>query len=218
MNSIPMKTLTTLLFLFLLTSCNRTMQSEAPVGASDTTTVGMAFDTLAAVKTALRDFPSEEVYQIYKGDLDGDTQEDLAVITETVCDSLDKNGLEDSRCRTLFLLTTTQPGAYAVRAKNKNLIGCNDCGGASVGDPFEGLVIGNGQLMLYSRYGACMKTAVTEVFAYAKKENDWFLKEKTTADYSCTEANADGSVKVETRELAEKDFGKVTFESYIGEL
>ncbi len=116
--------------------------------------------------------------------------------------------------RIIYLFRGEGKNTFLLHSKNPNIIECAQCGGAGVGDPFQGIDIVKNGFNIYIMYGACVKDSITISFTYNTKKNNWFLSEKIRSTAYCNEVNKDGSVKVETKKEQQKDYGKILFTEY----
>jgi hypothetical protein len=149
----------------------------------------------------------------FEGDFNGDKQIDQIIIYEKNCEDTDYT-MEDSRCRrvAIFLKDKDQ---YHLYGYNDDVIECSKCGGAGVGDPFQGITVKNQFFSIECLYGACDKTFEVTTFKFESKSKEFYLYKIGTEDYSCREEdNADGEIKVKADIKTKKDFGKVKFSSY----
>jgi hypothetical protein len=194
----------------ILFSCQKQTEEKRLSNVDDSVKV-KAIDTLSIIKALIKpNYPNEELYKIFKGDLNLDDTEDMIVVTETQCDST--NGLENSFCRKVFLLTKMNQ-KYSIASVNTNIIDCDKCGGAGVGDGFSDIVITEGSIKFEFLYGACDKTAITDIFKYDPKIKNWLLYEETVNNYSC-HATEKGEIPQEIKTTSQKDLGKITFSNF----
>lgn len=159
-------------------------------------------------------FENYTEHSTYEGDFNGDKQIDKIVVYEKVCDSLDENSVDGASCRRVAIYLKHNEN-YVLYGYNDNLIECSKCGGAGVGDPFEGIKIKNQYFSVECLYGACDKTFSVKTFKFDKKTKEFYLYKIGNEDYTCREEdNPNGEIKVKTRTETEKDFGKVKFVDY----
>lgn len=109
----------------------------------------------------LRLSPNCQVIAATAGDLDGDAQDDLAVVVEYA-----PSGMHGSR--TAFVLLN-ENGRYKVKHRSDGLIMSADQGGV-YGDPFERLSIENGTLSVVNYGGSSDRWGYTYSFAYMDGE------------------------------------------------
>jgi len=156
-----------------------------------------------------------------KGDLNGDTIEDLILI-------LKKNGEDTmynpSPKRPLCILIGLLDGNYKLVAKNDNVVYKHDEGGMSNDEPYDGTGIENG-IFTVNHYGGSgvNKWDVQTSFKYSPKDSNWYLYKTVNHDVTLNYNNNDTintnnpEVTVDSEEdiiKTEKDFGKILFEEY----
>lgn len=129
----------------------------------------------------------------------------LIVVTETQ---------DPEANRIVYLFAGESKNTFNLHSKNSNIVECGQCGGAGVGDPFQGIEIVKNGFNIYIMYGACVKDSITISFRYDIKRLNWFLYNYTVATAYCNEINKDGSVKVTTRKEEKSSYGKVSFGNY----
>jgi hypothetical protein len=119
---------------------------------------------------------------VAKGDLNKDGIEDVALAlfhrSESIENS-DADSIADIRERVLLVLFGSKKG-YTIAARNDSLIMCKQCGGA-FGDPFAGIEISKGVLIVYHYGGTSWKWAYTHRFRY--QEGDFYLIGKTANSF-----------------------------------
>jgi hypothetical protein len=150
------------------------------------------------------------------GDINGDNIADLLLVTSTINeDSVrtygilnDKNFRFDSLPlkRQLLVFTGQKDGSYKLACKNLNAIPCLDCCGMT--DPFGGVAIKYGQILI-TQYCASNCKGISEYrFKFLNAKNNWYL-DKIIEESYCFDYE-DYSLDTMTK----KDFGKVSLKTF----
>ncbi len=172
-------------------------------------------DTAQVISTYL--IASSSSYKLMywtKGDLNKDGFDDFIAVLENTVSNEALTPIEDAFDREVVLLETRGGFPYfRFAGRNNHLVGCSDCGGAGVGDPFQGITIKNGYFSIEELYGACDKSFVVTTFKYDEDKKDYFLYKIGTDDYSCNDMGND-EVKVHHSLKTQKDFGIVKFRDF----
>ena len=145
---------------------------------------------------------------IVKGEINSDKLEDMVVVTENLCSEGEAWKGDYNRCRTVFLIVQTKPNGYEIKASNKVIIECSDCGGGGVGDPYQKPLIEKGKITFLGFYGAWEKTWFDYTFTYNKAKKDWFLSNCGYCSYKMGDSECKG------REKTPKDFGIINFANF----
>lgn len=146
------------------------------------------------------------------GDLDGDQTEDFILVMESDEPNSDLAGTSDGYPRKVVLLKNIDFPKFKLLATNDHIIQCSNCGGAGVGDPFQGITIKNTYFSFEQLFGACDKDFKVITFKYAK--DNFFLHSIGTDSYSCNMEEGEYEVKVTHKQETRKNFGRITFENY----
>ncbi len=150
------------------------------------------------------------------GDINGDKIPDIILVTSIISeDSIrvnsivnDKNIRFDSLPlrRHLLVLTGQRDNSYKLELKNFNAIPCLDCCGMT--DPFGGIAIKDGQIVI-TEYCASNCKGISEYrFKYLDFQKSWYL-EKIIAESYCFNFQ-DYSLDTTTNQ----DFGKVSLKNF----
>jgi hypothetical protein len=149
------------LFIALMTCAQ-----QAPGYAAIKTFIPAGFDTM----------------QMVTGDLNKDGMSDVVLalksIREDAADSV-KERFDSIPNRLLIVLLNTAQG-YKKIVKAPYALLCKDCGGV-FGDPFEGIDITNGLLIVRHYGGSAWRWALTHKFRY--QQNDLYLIGRTNYSY-----------------------------------
>jgi hypothetical protein len=152
-------------------------------------------------------YPQLKVTDFKSGDINADGRRDVIVVAEQPCPPDDQVS-SDSQCRTTLLVLNEGWPKLHIAATNQSVVGCSDCGGGGVGDPFNGIVIKGNYFSIESLYGACDKTHFVVTFHYDRARKNWFLHRFGRVDYSCRKPNG---APVREARVDVKDYGVVTF-------
>jgi hypothetical protein len=173
-----------------------------------------ATDTTALLNALIQDrFPKLQVVDFKAGDINADGRADLIVVADQPCGQSDQV-TDDSRCRTVLLVVAETGAKLRIAATNTHLVECSDCGGVSVGDPHQQIVIKGNYFSFESLYGSCDKTAGFVTFRYDQARRDWLLHRLGRVDYSCQDTTATGEMATRETQQTAKDFGVVRFAKY----
>jgi hypothetical protein len=140
-----------------------------------------------------------------EGDLNGDGRDDYLVLARDKRPSSDP--LENSYNRKVFIILNAGAAGLHIAAVNENLIGCTQCGGAGVGDPFQEFEAYDQGFSVTQLYGACSKTEMVSTFEYVPTRHDWMLNTRDTSSYSCQ----DSISEVHETHESPRNFGQVKF-------
>jgi|GEM_PF-405301 len=172
-------------------------------------------DTLAILLDIVeKKFPDANLYAKQYGDINKDQLIDAILVMEKKCGDDDASASDESRCRKALLLLNKGFPNFEIVFVNDYLVECSDCGGAGVGDPYQGIAIKNGYFSFEALYGSCYKTFQVITFKYDAAEKDWFLHKIGTEDYNCKETES-SEVEVYTKTKTVDDFGKIRFNDYV---
>lgn len=117
------------------------------------------------------------------GDINDDNLPDLLLLTSVINeDSVNTNAILTDKYirfdsipmkRQLLLFTGEKDGSFTFRCRNWNAIPCRDCCGMT--DPYGGIAIKNGTLMI-TEYCASNCKGITQFhFKYDSAKKNWFL-------------------------------------------
>lgn len=160
-------------------------------------------------------FPKFKEHSSYGGDLNQDGVKDKIVIFEKKCDENFQDGHEEVYCRRIAVYLGSLRGNYTLYGYNDDLVDCSACGGAGVGDAFQGIIIKGKYFSIEQYYGACDKTFAVTTFKFDTKSSKIYLHKMGTEDSSCRqEENVDDKIKIVTKIKTVKDFGKIEFTKY----
>lgn len=165
-------------------------------------------DSLAAVR---RFVPAGyQVLATLSGDLNRDAYPDRLVALDTLQpDSL----RPQSEARRPLLVLTGQPGGgYRLAARNDEAVMCGGCGGM-MGDPFQQLVIKNGYFSVEHYGGSSWRWTHIVTFRYDPADRHWYLHRAGGDSFHAADPE-----KVKTHVETTRDFGRVRFEHYTGNL
>ena len=170
-------------------------------------------DTITVLKEFItKHFPNYSFFDYQNGNLNNEGGVDIVLVIQRKCGE-DQSMSEEPYCRKVVLLANTGFPKFEILSTNDKLIECSDCGGAGVGDPYQGTTINTGYLSFESLYGSCDKTFEVITFKYNSDKKDWFLYKIGTDDYNCHDI-VDSEVKVYHKTKTSKDFGVVKFSDY----
>lgn len=139
-----------------------------------------------------------------KGDINKDGIEDYAVVIKDLDE--DMNEEKDYQRIFIVLLRNKDRSCYLYHASEKAIL-CKRCGGV-FGDPFQSLVIKNGELSIEHFGGSAERWGISNVFIWNGK--DLVLVKSIKSSASATDA--DNTYKEETK--TPKDFGKILLKDF----
>ena len=116
------------------------------------------------------------------GDLNKDKIEDAILVLqhkEENADDLESKDVDSIPSRLLVVLFG-KGNAYELAATSDSAVLCKHCGGM-MGDPFQGVSIEKGIIVLYHYSGSAWRWGYTHRFRF--QQNDFFLIGKTTISY-----------------------------------
>lgn len=208
------------LILLILASCNDSSVNNHPTRDENKTGSSInrddfeVKDTIDILVDLIKvNFPSYVLFEHQYGDINGDGNIDAVIVVEKECGEEDNFASNESKCRKVILLLNKGFPKFEASSENDKLIGCSDCGGGGIGDPFRGITIKNGYISFESVFGSCDKTFQVITFKYNPAKSDWYLYKMRTEDYSCkNEENEE--VKVVSKTKTTDDFGIITFSEY----
>lgn len=163
-------------------------------------------DSLRVVAVLAQADTAVECEAFSEGDLDGDGRPDYLVLARSKR-PIGEPGERINYGRKVFIVLNAGAAGLRVAAVNENLVGCTDCGGAGVGDPFRSFEAYDLGFRVTQLFGDCSKTEYVSVFAYKPARHDWMLKSRDESNYSCVDTTA---TVYETHE-SPRNFGHVRF-------
>ncbi|GAB2867609.1 hypothetical protein GCM10027044_31410 [Hymenobacter ruber] len=163
-------------------------------------------DSLRVIAVLAKADSTVEFEDYSEGDLNGDGQWDYLVLTRSRR-PIEKLAEDVNYGRKVFIVLNAGAAGFRVAAVSKNLVGCTDCGGAGVGDPFQSFEAYDQGFKVTQLFGACDKTEYVSEFAYDPARHDWFLKSRSESSYSCNDTTA----TVHENNEGPRDFGRVSF-------
>ena len=150
-----------------------------------------------------------------KGDINNDKIDDFIVVLQSDIPDNEITGIDNTYKRTVVLLVTLKSFPnFKIAAINHNVVECSTCGGAGVGDPYQGgISIEDNYFSIGQLFGACDKTKIFYTFKF--ENNNWFLYEMRLENQSC-QLDEEGFLKEPTYETyTQKDLGLIKFEDYL---
>lgn len=165
-------------------------------------------DSLRIIAVLAQADTTVELEDYSEGDLNGDGRDDYLVLTRSKRSIPAYADAERSNHnRKVFILLNAGGAGLRVAGVDENVVGCTDCGGAGVGDPFQSFEAYDLGFTVTQLFGACDKTEYVSVFTYDPVRHDWFLKSRDESNYSCNDTTA---TVHETHE-SPRNFGRVRF-------
>lgn len=153
-------------------------------------------------------YPNSRLNEFIEGDINKDGEPDLVILLDMPTEELSVHDDTIMDRKVVFLLQDS--GGYVFFAEDDNIIECSDCGGAGMGDAYQGMSIVNDTVRFESGYGACQKDFITEDYLYDTEEYAWFLVRRHIESYNCNDI-VDGEVQVKLKTETEADFGTIRF-------
>ncbi|WP_027471518.1 hypothetical protein [Saccharicrinis fermentans] len=172
-------------------------------------------DTLGVLTNLIsKTIKDYSVFYWQNGDINNDKIDDYIVVMQSDISNSELTSLSDTYERKVVLLETIEnfPNVK-ISAINSNLIDCSTCGGAGVGDPFQGITIKNNYFSFEQLYGACDKSFVVTTFKFDINSGKWYLHSIGSDNYSCRNVES-GNVNVSHTSKRKKDFGLIEFENF----
>lgn len=115
--------------------------------------------------------------------------------------------------RPMLLFIGLDDNRYEIAKKNEKTVKCRRCGGAAVGDPFEGVTIKRGYFSIHYYGGSAWRWLTEITFKYNQEKNDWFLHNIETQAFNAFEPDKTTEKTIKTT----KDFGNIPFEEFESE-
>jgi len=171
-------------------------------------------DTLSDLSEFTHKILKNDTIMYWKtGDINNDRIDDFIVVLESKQGIIEVEGYDDTYTERLVILLETigEYPNFKLRGLNDAIIGCSNCGGAGVGDPFQGVVIKGNYFSIEQLYGACTKSFEVRTYKYDISRDNWFLHKLGSDTYSCNSELVNGEIPVEHTEETKKDFGEVAF-------
>ncbi len=179
--------------------------SSAPAPAAPPA-ASAAPDSLAAVRPFVP--AGYQILDVATGDLNRDAYPDKLVVLDTVLvDSLRR---ESEARRPLLLLIGRPDGGYTLAARNDYAVLCSSCGGI-MGDPYQQLVIKNGYFSVEHSGGSAWRWTYIVTFKYDPAARRWLLHRAGGDSFHTGDPE-----KVTTHVETPRDFGRIAFESFKG--
>lgn len=135
-------------------------------------------------------------------DLNGDATKDYILVLEKLNPERDAGDFPVNQRPLIVLIRDNQNKLSAVK-RNEKMIMCSECGGV-MGDPFEGVEIGEKTFTVNNYGGSGIRWSARYKFNYSRIDKTWQLVEVKKESYSTADVD-----KVKTKILTPKDFGKV---------
>ncbi|WP_140595405.1 hypothetical protein [Aquimarina algicola] len=145
------------------------------------------------------------------GDINNDQKLDYVLVLQS--DIVDEDGpMPFSYNRKVVLVEQTNATPpYRIMATNDRLIECSQCGGAGVGDPFQGITIKDGYFSIEQLFGACTKDFFVVTFKYEKGS---FLLNSIGKNTGYCNQVENGEIKTSSKRKKVQDFGKIEFKDF----
>lgn len=134
-------------------------------------------------------------------DLNGDGRKDFVLVAETPKDS-DSNNYDNNR--SLKILVRGADNKLALAKQNDKVVMCSNCGGVSIGDPFDGVKAALKTFTVYNYGGSAWRWSYQYTFNYSRLDRTWQLVKVTEVTYHTSDPN-----KMKTKIWTPKQFGKV---------
>ncbi len=213
-----LKTISTLLILMLIYSCNQKKEiEEKPISKEvikkDTDKKYLPESFKEEVKNLPEDLlnfvpENYSVLDTVSGNLNLDNYRDMILVLKKNGEEKTSDVVDNPEKRPLLLLIGEPNNRYKLKARNDKTVYCIDCGGI-MGDPYMGIVIKNGYFSVEHYGGSAWRWTRIITYKYSKEENNWYLHKDGSESF-----NANEPEKVESTIKTIKDFGKISFESF----
>jgi hypothetical protein len=123
-----------------------------------------------------------EVLGAAEGDVNGDGRKDAVLVLKQAGEDSLSYELAETASRPLLLLTRDAGGRLKQAVRNDDLVLCAQCGGV-FGDPWEGISISKGQIMINFYGGSNWRWSIQYVFAWQATAKDWLLVQERNISY-----------------------------------
>jgi len=136
-------------------------------------------------------------------DLNGDGLQDFVLVLERQKEQPSDPDIED-RQRSLLILVRQPGGALKEVKRNDRIVSCSTCGGM-MGDPFQGVQVGQKTFTVSHYGGSAWRWSVDYQFNYSRRDNTWQLVRVEERSFHASEPN-----KVKTAVYTPpKHYGKI---------
>lgn len=151
-----------------------------------------------------------EVLDFIKEDLNSDKLTDYILILRSKGeDTLTFDNPDWDVPRPLLLLIRQTNDQLKLAAENTKIIYCRHCGGA-MGDPYQGVLFKNGDLLFDFYGGSSWRWAETITFRYNKVKKNWFLQNHFISSF---QAGDPDNTTTETT-IGRAETGEISLQNY----
>jgi hypothetical protein len=172
-------------------------------------------DTLGILSQFIsKSIQNYSIYDWKKGDINYDTKDDFVVVLQSDAYNEELTGLPETYHRKIVLVETIDFPNIRIASQNDYIIGCSDCGGAGVGDPYRGITIKNNYFSLEQLFGSCDKEHEITTFNYRQDQKDWFLYKLASKYSSCPRSDNEDEIVTVPKGKTTQDFGEIRFKDY----
>lgn len=160
------------------------LSDTIPTKLEQENTPNIKSDTFQLFEKLLHEnYPDYKLFKVYTGFLNEDKKYDAIIISEI----LDTASHPERPVynRRMFIYLQTDLGKFKIHTYNDNIIGCSDCGGMAVGDPFQDILIANQAFEIDLVYGSCMVTIYEEAYQYQSVVDSFQLMSTSKKSFHC---------------------------------
>ncbi len=140
------------------------------------------------------------------GDLNLDDREDMLLILKSPYE-----GIASDVPRPLLILLGNGNGEYELAARNDSVVLNADQGGV-YGDPYESMVIHDGNFSIFHYGGSAWRWTREIAFSYSREKQKWVLVSDGGSSFHIYTPDSS-----EVYEINKPGWGKVDFEKYVNE-
>lgn len=143
----------------------------------------ISLTSVAAAQTEEINVPSElepfveqntKPIAVETADLNGDGLKDFILVLEKQKAKPDDEDIQDNQ-RPLLIIIRNKDNQLTVAKRNEKMIYCSTCGGISLGDAFQGVIVGRNTFTVSQYGGSAWRWVNTVRFNYSARDKTWQL-------------------------------------------
>jgi len=198
-----------LVLIFIFSACNRS-KGQATTPETEATEEDSP-DTVLSISPHLAQFVPKgyAILNVTSGNLNLDQYTDMIMILKQIGEDGEEDG---ESARPLLILLGQSDNSYKLVARNDDVV-FNSIAGGVMGDPFERVIIENGDFSVEHYGGSRWRWTYNITFKYSSKDTNWYLHEIREDTYDSFEPD-----NVSTEIRTTKDFGNILIDKYSAQL